>query len=44
MTSKTFIQGIIKVNPKMISKYYYDNIALKYKTEIEKRRYYFFYK
>ena len=35
MTSKTFIQGIIKVNPKMISKYYYDNIALKYKTEIE---------
>mgnify|MGYP001233896955 FL=1 len=35
MTSKTFIQGIIKVNPKMISKYYYENIALKYKTEIE---------
>ena len=35
-TSKTFIQGIIKVNPKMISKYYYDNIALRYKNEIEK--------
>ena len=34
-TSKTFIQGIIKVNPKMISKYYYDNIALRYKEEIE---------
>jgi len=34
-TSKTFIQGIIKVNPKMISKYYYDNIALKYKNQLE---------
>ena len=34
-TSKTFIKGIIKVNPKMISKYYYDNIALIYKNEIE---------
>ena len=34
-TSKTFIQGIIKVNPKMISKYYYDNIGLRYKEQIE---------
>jgi hypothetical protein len=34
-TSKTFIQGIIKVNPKMISKYYYDNIALRYKEPID---------
>ena len=34
-TSKTFIQSIIKVNPKMISKYYYDNIGLRYKEQIE---------
>ncbi len=33
-TSKTFIQGIIKINPKMICKYYYENIALTYKNEI----------
>ena len=33
-TSKTFIQGIIKINPKMICKYYYENIALTYKSEI----------
>ena len=35
-TSKTFIQGIIKINPKMICNYYYKNIALTYKNEIEK--------
>lgn len=34
-TSKTFIKGIIKVNPKMISKYYYENIALTYKNQID---------
>jgi len=34
-TSKTFIKGIIKVNPKMISKYYYENIAVTYKNQIE---------
>ena len=34
-TSRTFIQGIIKVNPKIICKYYYENIALTYKNEIE---------
>ena len=33
-TSKTFIQGIIKINPKMICKYYYENITLTYKNEI----------
>lgn len=36
MTSRTFIQGIIKVNPKLISKYYYDNICLRYKEQIDK--------
>jgi len=34
-TSKTFVKGIIKVNPKMISKYYYENIAVTYKNQIE---------
>ena len=34
-TSRTFIQGIIKVNPKIICKYYYENIALTYKKQIE---------
>lgn len=33
-TSKTFIPGIIKINPKMICKYYYENITLTYKNEI----------
>ena len=35
-TSKTFVEGLIKVNPKMICNYYYQNIALKYKNYIEK--------
>jgi len=34
-TSKTFVKGIIKVNPKMISKYYYENIAVTYKNQFE---------
>ena len=34
-TSKTFIQGIVKVNPKMIIKYYYENIAKTYKKQID---------
>lgn len=35
-TSHTFITGIIKVNPRMICNYYYTNIAIKYKKQLEK--------
>ena len=35
-TSHTFITGIIKVNPRMICNYYYRNIAIKYKKQLEK--------
>lgn len=35
-TSHTFITGIIKVNPRMICNYYYQNIAIKYKKQLEK--------
>ena len=34
-TSKTFITGIIKVNPRMICVYFHQNIALKYKKQFE---------
>lgn len=34
-TSKTFIQGIVKINPKLILNYYYQNIAVLYKTQID---------
>lgn len=35
-TSHTFIKGIIKVNPRMICNYFYQNIAIKYKKQLEK--------
>lgn len=34
-TSKTFINGIIKVNPRIVCAYFHNNIGLKYKKQFK---------
>merc|ERR1712166_648358 len=42
LTSRTFMQGVIKVKPKIIIEYWYINIYLLYKVQIDKGDFDFF--
>ena len=42
LTTRTFMQGVIKVKPKIIIDYWYKHVYLLYKEEIDKGNFYFF--
>lgn len=42
LTSRTFINGVMKVKPKIIIQYWYQNVYLLYKSQIDKGDFDFF--
>ena len=44
LTSRTFLKGVVKVKPRLIITYWYKNIYLLYKEQIEKGDFEFFLK